>query len=105
MLVSTKEHPVRVIAEDSSLDCCWKASSFREVGGIDRMEVVASIKSSWCVAWAELAILKLRSIGLRGHIPQARRRINDTSRCDANRWGDVVAIPEIRSQEWYVEVS
>lgn len=104
MLIAPNEHPPRVVTEDGTIDERREACSLREVGGIDSVKVVAAIETSWWLAWAEIAILKLRSVGFGSQIPQTRRRIDDTGRRDANCRVDIHTPFELCCQKWYVKI-
>lgn len=104
VLVTANEHTVGVVAELESVDQPWEAVDLRQIGSVDGVEVVATVETTGRAGLGKSTVLEGITVGLRGEVPNASIRIDDTSSRDTDRGVDVDAAIKISSQEGYVHV-
>jgi hypothetical protein len=71
----------------------------RKIVAIDSVNIVSAV---WSPSWATQALI---NVGFASKIPSVSVRINHTGCCDTNVRIDIVAVAEIRLEEWSSQVS
>jgi len=105
MSVASLEHAIRVVPKLETINHFREATGLRKICCVDGVEIVATIETTRRTLDCESAILELIGVCLGGQVPDASRRIYDSSSSDTNRRVDVNTSVKISSQEWDMHVA
>ena len=86
MLISSKEHPIRIVAKDGTINQYWPIRGLREIFDVNSVLPITSIEPPGRVGGAELAVLKSIGVCFRSQVPESCCRIDHSCCCDTYRW-------------------